>query len=116
MSVPIVDGPRKKYEKFMPHPKSMIFVDEFESPKELAAYLNELSHNDTAYLEYFQYRNDCSEFLNYWHSFESYQCQMCRKVQQWNREYREDNGRTSALMADKTCVEEMKYGMYDPVE
>lgn len=53
--VPIVDGP-DDYEPFLPANKSVIRADQFPSIAALAAYLDYLSHNRTAYLEYMPWR------------------------------------------------------------
>lgn len=44
------------YERSAPY-RSYIHVDEFESPKELAAYLHQLDKNDELYNSYFRYVN-----------------------------------------------------------
>ena len=54
-SVPVVSGaPRKHYEKFAPA-SSFIHVDDFDSVKLLAAYLNHLMVNESAYKKYFDW-------------------------------------------------------------
>ena len=55
-TLPVVWGAKKSdYEAIIP-PKSCIFVDDFETLKDLADYLLYLDKNDTAYREYFQWR------------------------------------------------------------
>lgn len=69
--VPIVMGARREdYVRGAP-PHSYIHVDDFASPKELAAYLNVLDKNDTLYNEYFRWKGT-GEFINtyFW-------CRMC---------------------------------------
>ena len=43
------------YEKSTPY-KSYIHVDDYDSPKELAAYLHELDQDDNKYNEYFKWK------------------------------------------------------------
>lgn len=54
-TVPVVLGPpREDYELFAP-PNSFIHVDDFNSVKELADYLNLLHRNDKMYAKYIQW-------------------------------------------------------------
>ncbi len=54
--VPIVLGAYKEdYTSTLP-PQSYINVDDFQSIRELAAYLKYLDQNDTAYAAYFAWR------------------------------------------------------------
>lgn len=46
---------RTEYEKYAPE-RSFIHVADFQSPKELANYLNELDKNDTLYNSYFKWK------------------------------------------------------------
>jgi hypothetical protein len=55
--VPIIDGP-SSYDAFLPAAKSAIRADEFDSPAALAAYLNYLASNRTAYLSYMPWKVD----------------------------------------------------------
>lgn len=54
--VPIYMG-SSDARRFMPNDHSAIFVSEFESPKELAKYLNELDNDDSKYNEYLQHHH-----------------------------------------------------------
>ncbi|XP_075690591.1 3-galactosyl-N-acetylglucosaminide 4-alpha-L-fucosyltransferase FUT3-like [Rhinoderma darwinii] len=55
-AVPVVLGTsRKNYERFVPG-DAFIHVDDFPSPKELAAYLLELDKDDEKYRKYFNWR------------------------------------------------------------
>ncbi|XP_053330108.1 3-galactosyl-N-acetylglucosaminide 4-alpha-L-fucosyltransferase FUT3-like [Spea bombifrons] len=55
-AVPVVLGTsRKNYERFVPA-EAFIHVDDFSSPKELAAYLLELDKDDEKYRRYFNWR------------------------------------------------------------
>ncbi|KAG8191785.1 hypothetical protein JTE90_026820 [Oedothorax gibbosus] len=55
-TVPVVMGaPKSDYQKLCP-PNSFIHTGDFESPLELAKYLNFLMHNDTAYNFYFEWK------------------------------------------------------------
>jgi len=72
--LPIVMGARPEdYEMSSPQ-KSYIHVDEFESAKELAEYLNLLDKNDDLYNSYFKWKNT-GEFINtyFW-------CRLCAMV------------------------------------
>ena len=64
-----------RYAKRGP-PHSFIHVDDFSSPKELAAYITYLDGNDTAYQEYhawkFEYERTCPS-LNFF-------CNFCQKL------------------------------------
>ncbi|PIK44575.1 putative alpha-(1,3)-fucosyltransferase 6-like [Apostichopus japonicus] len=54
--VPVVIGPHlNNYKKLVP-PGSFIHIDQFDSVENLKSYLEYLDQNDTAYLEYFQWR------------------------------------------------------------
>ena len=56
--VPVVYGPHVDDVKAMAPPNSYIHVEDYNSPAELAKYLDYLSKNDTAYLEYHQWRKE----------------------------------------------------------
>ena len=74
--VPIVWGAKKSdYE--VPE-KSVIFMEDFESMDVLADYLEYLEKNDTAYLEYFQWRkNDLSSDSTYYKDVKWYTQLVC---------------------------------------
>ena len=55
-SIPIYHG-AKTVKDWVPSPHSVIYAEDFESPKALAKYLHYLEHNQTAYEEYFSYKN-----------------------------------------------------------
>ncbi|XP_039256788.2 4-galactosyl-N-acetylglucosaminide 3-alpha-L-fucosyltransferase FUT5-like [Styela clava] len=55
--VPVVWGPLKEDIVRVAPPNSFIFVDDFESLKDLVQYLNYLDKNDDEYLKYFAWRN-----------------------------------------------------------
>jgi glycoprotein 3-alpha-L-fucosyltransferase len=55
-------APPEDYEKSSPL-KSYIHVDDFATPKELAAYLHKLDKDDKLYNEYFQWKGT-GEFIN----------------------------------------------------
>jgi len=74
-AVPIVMGPqRKTYERHAPS-SSFIHVDDFQSPKELAHFLTELSKDTDRYLSYFHWKRNLTvervdvsyEFCKYVH-------------------------------------------------
>ena len=45
-------------DQWTPDAQSIIRVDDFSSPKELAVYLNMLDKNDTAYLQYTRFKTE----------------------------------------------------------
>jgi glycoprotein 3-alpha-L-fucosyltransferase len=63
-------APPEDYERSAPL-KSFIHVDEFATPKELAAYLHKLDKDDKLFNEYFQWKGT-GEFIN-----TSLNCQLC---------------------------------------
>ncbi|UYV75270.1 FUT7 [Cordylochernes scorpioides] len=69
--VPIVMGAHPEDYKRSSPPHSYIHVDDFQSPKELAAYLKVLDANATRYREYFKWKRT-GEFINtyFW-------CRLC---------------------------------------
>jgi len=61
MTVPVVFGPEKEdVEKIAPK-NSFIFAEDFETPKDLVDFLDYLDGNDTAYLQFHQWRNAAPE-------------------------------------------------------
>ncbi|CAG8564298.1 19857_t:CDS:2, partial [Racocetra fulgida] len=67
--VPIVDGP-SDYTPFAPTNHSLIQIDQFSSPEDLASYILSLSENEQAYTSYLSYKNNSTplseEFVKYW--------------------------------------------------
>ena len=60
-TVPIYLGPSEDFKLLLPHPKAVIFVADFDyNMTTLAAYLMELSHNETAYEEHRLWRKTFS--------------------------------------------------------
>ncbi|XP_055953951.1 glycoprotein 3-alpha-L-fucosyltransferase A-like [Argiope bruennichi] len=56
--VPVVMGaPKSDYEKLCP-PDSFIHTDDFQSPSDLAKYLDYLMYNDTAYNSFFDWKKN----------------------------------------------------------
>jgi len=73
--VPIVMGaPLADYEAIAPA-HSFIHVDQYESPRELAAYLHLLNTHDTLYNEYFKWR-DTYEIAD-----TNFMCRLCLLLQ-----------------------------------
>ena len=62
--VPVVYGSHPADVKEMAPKNSYIHVEDFKGPVELAEYLDYLSKNDTAYLEYHQWRKEEPETLD----------------------------------------------------
>jgi len=54
--VPIVNGPREMYAPYLPFPDSALFLDEYDSPEDLARHIRYLDGNDTAYAELTRYK------------------------------------------------------------
>ena len=77
--VPVVWGARRRdYERLVPA-HSCIFVDDFAGVAELRDYLSYLAGNDTAYLEYFRWRQmDERDAFGYGQVTDA--CQLCRLV------------------------------------
>merc|ERR1719322_962613 len=78
-SVPIIWGaPKESYEEVIP-PHSAIFLDDYPNLKDLAAYLDYLDKNETAYREYFEWRlMDVEEMSDY--GRQTSLCQLCRVI------------------------------------
>lgn len=56
-AVPVVYGAHPEDVKAVAPPNSYIHVEDFKSPAELVKYMDYLDKNDTAYLEYHQWRS-----------------------------------------------------------
>ncbi len=54
-SVPVYRG-SSKVRDFLPHNKSAVLADEFDSPEELATFLKQLASNDTEYDKYLEFK------------------------------------------------------------
>ncbi|XP_053329198.1 3-galactosyl-N-acetylglucosaminide 4-alpha-L-fucosyltransferase FUT3-like [Spea bombifrons] len=79
-AVPVVLGTsRKNYERFVP-PEAFIHVDDFSSPKELAAYLLELDKDDEKYRRYFEWRTQYRVWTR--EGWPSSYCKVCRALRQ----------------------------------
>ena len=76
-AVPVVYGATKSDYKALVPLGSFIFVEDFETPRDLVNYLNYLDKNDSAYKEYFQWRSMKVENLPYFKKQSGY-CQLCR--------------------------------------
>lgn len=96
-AVPIVDGPTS-YEGYIPTKRSVIYMDAYPDPKDLADYIMYLDRNDTAYLEYLSFRRDAiniapkdrlePSFISNWsdtlaHNERSSYCSVCRGMIPW---------------------------------
>lgn len=81
--VPVVYGPHPDDVKAMAPPNSYIHVEDFNTPAELVDYLDYLDKNDTAYLEYHEWRGETPELdiPNASHSTERMYCGICREVE-----------------------------------
>lgn len=54
--LPIVDGPPEGYHGFAPDNHSLIRIDDFPDPRDLASFLRKLDNDDDAYKSYFRYK------------------------------------------------------------
>ncbi|CAK8674522.1 unnamed protein product [Clavelina lepadiformis] len=80
-TVPVVTGPRRENYEAVAPPYSFIHADDFDSPKALVEYLKYLDSNDTAYKEYFAWRDKLLEdddLLQKYQLHETSHCQLCR--------------------------------------
>ncbi|KAI7885188.1 hypothetical protein K492DRAFT_124189 [Lichtheimia hyalospora FSU 10163] len=126
-TVPIVDGP-KSYDGFIPNEKSIIRMDAYPDPRDLAAYIDYLDKNDTAYLEHLSFRTQVLDiaprdrldpsFIGNWsdpalHNQRNSWCSICRgMVPWWNA--RRNNGAPpllddNRLVVDDTCSPKGKW-------
>lgn len=81
-TVPIVMGaPKTSYEKLCP-PNSFIHVSDFNSPLELAEYIEYLQQNDTAYNAYFEWKRDyrVQNEHGYFGSSSMHLCHICEAL------------------------------------
>ena len=84
--VPVVWGSKKSdYLKVIPE-GSAIFVEDFSSVEDLADYIDYLDRNETAYLEYFEWRKaNVTEMRGYRQRYGL--CQLCRQLNGINADY-----------------------------
>lgn len=124
-TVPIVDGPAS-YQGFIPSTRSVIRMDAYPDPRELADYIRYLDGNDTAYIQYFNFRRDNVQsllpkeeqlepsFLSNWSSWDVYNsragwCSICQGIAPWWRARRDPsfkvvNDTSEYLRADQSCL------------
>lgn len=129
-AVPIVDGPQS-YKGYVPNERSIVRMDAYPDPRELATYIDYLDNNDEAYLEYLSYRRDAinvaakdrldPEFIQNWgdtsyHNQRTSWCSICRGVASWQRlqldpTFNHEIGelRDSYLRIDKSCSDVGKW-------
>ncbi|KAI9469763.1 MAG: hypothetical protein EXX96DRAFT_491622 [Benjaminiella poitrasii] len=123
-AVPIVDGP-PSYDGYIPSERSVIYMDAYPDPKDLADYIRYLDNNDTAYLEYFSYRQHALDvapkdrlepsFISNWsdpsfHNERSSYCSVCRGILPWWNfkannsvdSYQEED-KENIFLVDQTC-------------
>ncbi|KAM8819702.1 alpha-(1,3)-fucosyltransferase 4 [Eudromia elegans] len=77
-AVPVVLGPRRaNYERFIPR-DSFIHVDDFASPRRLAAYLKFLDKSKASYRRYFAWRNKYEVHVtSFW---DEHFCKVCEAL------------------------------------
>ncbi|KAI8143073.1 hypothetical protein BJV82DRAFT_515886 [Fennellomyces sp. T-0311] len=127
-TVPIVDGP-DSYEGFIPDRKSVIRMDAFPDPRDLANYINYLDQNDDAYLEHLAFRKHAldvsandrldASFIGNWsdpafHNIRSSWCSVCRGMLPWWKARVDPHAQPPAkdkskLLVDKSCWERGKW-------
>lgn len=123
-TVPIVDGPIN-YTIYSPSQHSLIKLDDYKNPKQLAEYLIYLSNNETAYLEYFSYKSNRKlvnkSFLNTWNK--SYGgnsetwgydeisgfCKMCKRIYESSHNIIDDTSKH--IIQDQSC-QKKKWNKY----
>jgi len=96
--VPVVYGPHPDDVKAVAPPNSYILAEDFNSPKELVEYLEYLDGNNTAYMEYHEWRNlytegpktadGCLQSLG---TVNRTICLLCRKVRDMRAEKRKQS-------------------------
>lgn len=124
-----MDGP-PSYLDYIPNNRSIIHMDAYPDPRDLADYINYLDKNDTAYLAYLNYRREAidvsmkdrlnPQFLARWSDEREFQlnsdyCSICRGAVPWwearisNLAF-QDKGREERFRVDQTCGESNKWG------
>lgn len=119
-AVPIVDGP-PSYEGYIPTERSVIYMDAYPDPKDLADYIHYLDKNDTAYLEYLAFRRDAINvapkdrlqpaFISNWsdtyaHKERSSYCSVCRGLVPWWEARLNDQDYTLDQKKDRFLVDQ----------
>jgi len=79
-TIPVVYG-GANYAKVLP-PHSYIDVGDFSTPKKLAEYLNYLAGNQTAYLEYFWWKDKYNVVSDSYLFNNPFWCQLCQMLHQ----------------------------------
>ena len=74
----VMGASKEDYDKVLP-PKSVIHVDDFDSPKKLAEYLHKLDRNDTLYNDYFRWKGS-GHFIN-----TKFMCRLCAMLHDKSR-------------------------------
>jgi hypothetical protein len=82
--LPIVFGENRAAYEMRAPADSFIHVDDFSSIKELAAYLNYLDKNDTAYKERFKWKS------SYYLADTMFYCRLCKLLQSSSNSSYED--------------------------
>ncbi|XP_075255564.1 4-galactosyl-N-acetylglucosaminide 3-alpha-L-fucosyltransferase 9-like isoform X2 [Convolutriloba macropyga] len=110
-AIPIVNGWRETYEENLPG--SFIHVSDFKSTSDLASYLGYLLRNETAYFEYFRWREQYQ--VSTWNSspetYNKVNCEVCTKLNK-TLEARKEGVETIEVIKDlgetflnlQTCV------------
>jgi len=94
--IPVVYG-GANYSKLAPY-KSFINTEDFSSPKQLAEYLHYLDNNDTAYAEYFEWKEYFK--VNFYHSTF---CDLCEALNDETMPVKSYKNMTKWWIHDSNC-------------
>ncbi len=108
--IPIVDGP-SDYGPFIPNTHSVIKLDDFNHPKELANYIHHVLNNKTLYNSYLDYRKPNGLSTRFKHTLKTYeegQCKLCQLAYE-----RQSNMNLyypgKKIYLDNTCINSKHY-------
>lgn len=109
--VPIVDGP-SDYGPFIPNTHSVIRVDDFNSPKELAKYLETLMANKELYNRYLEYKRPgglSDRFKNTLQAYKNGQCGLCQLAYERHENLEGMYYPGKKIYLDNTCISSKHY-------
>lgn len=77
----------------MPSPISLVFIDEYQSPKELAEYIRLLDSNDQLYMEYFTHKQPSQNLSAAFISTCSHErwCDLCSSLENFSEMIKEQH-------------------------
>lgn len=109
-AVPIVDGP-SDYGPFIPNTHSVIKIDDFKNPQDLANYIHTLMANKTLYNKYLDYKRPGGVSDRFKKTLEIYdqgQCKLCELAYQ--RQVDMDSYYPGKkIFLDNTCIDSKHY-------